>query len=58
MTATVQFRIQLPVSLRDRFKTICGNVTMTDRVVGLIELEVEALGRTPDPQPAKIAMDL
>jgi hypothetical protein len=48
MTATVQFRIQLPVSLRDRFKTIClrGNVTMTDKVVGLIEHEVEALGRT------------
>lgn len=57
MTATVQFRIQLPVGLRDRFKTIClrGNVTMTDKVVGLIAREVEALGKAPAPHTAKIA---
>lgn len=51
MTATVQFRIQLPVALRDRFKTIClhSNITMTDKVITLIERDVEALGRS---QPA------
>jgi hypothetical protein len=58
MTATVQFRIQLPVALRDRFKTIClrGNVTMTDKVVTLIEREVEGLGRAAANQTPKIAM--
>ncbi|MFD1767090.1 hypothetical protein ACFSAG_09560 [Sphingorhabdus buctiana] len=57
MTATVQFRIQLPLALRDRFKTIClrGNVTMTDRVVTLIEREVEGLGRTAANPTPKIA---
>jgi hypothetical protein len=57
MTATVQFRIQLPAALRDRFKTICtrDNVTMTDRVVTLIEREVEGLGRAPANQAPKIA---
>jgi hypothetical protein len=56
MTDTAQFRIQLPVVLRDRFKAICtrGNVTMTDKVVTLIEREVEGLGKLPSPTPSKI----
>ena len=42
MTETVQFRIQLPLTLRDRFKTLClrSNVTMTDKVVQMIDREV------------------
>ena len=42
MTETVQFRIQLPLPLRDRFKTLClrGNVTMTEKVVQMIDREV------------------
>jgi hypothetical protein len=58
MIETVQFRIQLPVALRDRFKAICtrSNVTMTDRVVGLIEREVDGLGRIKSADAApKIA---
>lgn len=56
MTETAQFRIQLPVALRDRFKAICtrGNVTMTDKVVTLIEREVDGLGKLPSPTPSKI----
>jgi hypothetical protein len=56
MTETVQFRIQLPIGLRDRFKTIClrGNVTMTDKVVSLIEREVDEPASVPQV-PAKIA---
>jgi hypothetical protein len=56
MTATAQFRIQLPVALRDRFKTICvrSSVTMTDKVVTLIEREVEGLGKVHPPTTSKI----
>jgi hypothetical protein len=44
------------VVLRDRFKAICtrGNVTMTDKVVTLIEREVEGLGKLPSPSTSKI----
>lgn len=51
MTETVQFRIQLPAALRDRFKTLClrSNVTMTDRVVQMINREV--MGQAP-PSPS------
>lgn len=48
MTETVQFRIQLPVSLRDRFKTYClkSNVTMTDKLEAMIEREVSGMSPT------------
>jgi hypothetical protein len=57
VTETVQFRIQLPVSLRDRFKTICArsNATMTDKVVGLIEREVDGVGKLQTSAAPKIA---
>ncbi|MCO4092962.1 MAG: hypothetical protein HEQ34_13565 [Sphingorhabdus sp.] len=57
MTETVQFRIQLPVGLRDMFKTLClrSNVTMTDEVVSLIENDVAGAGKTPSPPQPKIA---
>lgn len=57
MNDTAQFRIQLPLGLRDRFKTLClrSNVTMTDRVVSLIEREVSGPATTPSPPPQKIA---
>lgn len=57
MTDSVQFRIQLPLGLRDRFKTLClrSNVTMTDKVVNLIEREVSGTANPPSPPPHKIA---
>ncbi len=57
MTETAQFRIQLPVTLRDRFKALCvrGNVTMTDKVVTLIERDVAGPGTAPSPPQQKIA---
>jgi hypothetical protein len=56
VSETAQFRIQLPLSLRDRFKTICmrSNVTMTDKVVSLIEREVDGPASVSQV-PAKIA---
>ncbi len=57
MNDTAQFRIQLPLGLRDRFKTLClrSNVTMTDRVVKLIERDVAGLSNVPAPTQPKIA---
>jgi hypothetical protein len=56
MSASVQFRIQLPLNLRDKFKAICARrqVTMTDRLIGLIEQDVSKTSLAPPPQ-AKIA---
>ncbi len=51
MTETVQFRIQLPIGLRDMFKTLClrSNTTMTDKMINLIEHDVAGLSNTPAP---------
>jgi hypothetical protein len=56
MTETVQFRIQLPMALRDRLKTLClrSNVTMTDKVVKLIEQEVDHRPHLPVVATPKI----
>jgi hypothetical protein len=56
MTETVQFRIQLPIGLRDMFKTLClrSNTTMTDKLIKLIERDVAGLSNAAAPPPQKI----
>lgn len=57
MTETVQFRIQMPLHLRDRFKSYClkSNVTMTDKLEQMIEREVSGLSSTQLAATNKIA---
>jgi hypothetical protein len=61
MTKTAQFRVQLPLALRDMFKATClrKNVTMTDRVVRLIEHDITGISQTQNPasQPIKSLND-
>jgi hypothetical protein len=57
MSDTVQFRIQMPLHLRDRFKSYClkSNVTMTDKLEQMIEREVSGLSPTQLAATNKIA---
>ncbi len=52
MTETVQFRIQLPIGLRDMFKALClrSNTTMTDKMINLIERDVAGFSNAPAPR--------